>query len=283
LHHIVCPSGLICNHSFIICIPYKGIAFLSTLVYTYAYREVVFAAYFLMGGTSMNRFAIVIGTAVAAVALTLAVAAPAYAWHPKGVINKSVQNVTAGGALSDANATNTAISAKPGDVLRYVITVSNAGKPDSRGYNDMAKTVMTDTLPAGVELVSNPATRSLKVDLGLIKPGQKVTKEYQVKVVAKQDGAITNTACFTGNSTANDSPQKGCDTAVATVKIPPVTPPTTPNPTPTPQPTPPATPVAPQQPTVLPSTGISNILLPATLVSIVAFAAHRLHIKRQTI
>jgi uncharacterized repeat protein (TIGR01451 family) len=142
------------------------------------------------------------------------------AWHPKGVIVKYVENTTTASAKSDANDAAHAVAAKPGDVLKYTIVVSNTGAADSKGYNDMAKTVMTDTLPAGVELVSAPSTRAISENLGLVKPGQSITKEYLVKVTASKDGVIENKACFTGDSTANDNPQKGCDVADVKVSVP---------------------------------------------------------------
>lgn len=193
------------------------------------------------------------------------VSSTAYAWHPKGVISKKVQNVTTGSALSEADTTAAAVAAKPGDTLKYVIEVKNDGAADSKGYNDMAKTVMTDSLPAGIELVSNPAQRQITENLGLIKPGQKVTKEYLVKVTAKTNGAIQNTACFTGDSTANDNPQKGCNPAVVTVTVPvtPEEPPVTP-----------PTPEVPEviTPTELPHTGATeNILGSAVVLGLVAY------------
>lgn len=195
----------------------------------------------------------------------------AYAWHPKGAIVKKVQNITTNSALGDADTAATAVAAKPGDTLKYVIEVRNDGKPDSKGYNDMAKTVMTDTLPAGVELASNPAQRQITENLGLLKPGQVITKEYLVKVTAKQNGTITNTACFTGDSTANDAPQKGCNPAVVTVTVP-----KTPEPPVTPEnPKTPETP-APELPAELPKTGLGENILASTLaVGIAAYAIYR--------
>lgn len=180
-------------------------------------------------------------------------ASTAMAWHPEGKITKKVQNVTAGSELSEADTAAAAVAAKPGDTLKYVIEIRNDGKPDSRGYNDMAKTVLTDTLPAGIELVSNPAQRQIMENLGTIKPGKSVTKEYLVKVTASTAGAIENTACFTGDSTANDNPQQGCNPAVVTVTIP-ETPVTT-------TPETPETPVV-TTPVELPKTGAAeNIVL----------------------
>lgn len=188
-------------------------------------------------------------------AASLAVATPALAWHPKGTIIKKVQDITTNSALVDANDANSALAVNTGDTLKYVITVSNTGEADSKGYNDMAKTVMTDTLPAGIVL-ANGGGNTITENIGLIKPGQSVTKEYLVKVTAAQDGAVvTNKACFTGDSTVNDSPQKGCDNAVVKVKVPktPDTPKT------------PETPVTPEVPTIIPSTG-PEALVGTTLI-----------------
>ncbi|MDN5274666.1 MAG: hypothetical protein JWP06_567 [Candidatus Saccharibacteria bacterium] len=198
----------------------------------------------------------------------------AFAWHPQGVITKKVQNVTTNSALSEADTVAQAVAAKPGDTLKYVIEVSNNGAADSKGYNDMAKTVMTDTLPAGVELVSNPSKRMITENIGTVKPGQKVTKEYLVKVVSKTNGSIQNTACFTGDSTANDNPQKGCNPAVVTITVPPVvTPPVVTPPVVTPPAT--TTPVV-EVPAELPHTGASeNILLGSIALGAMAYAAYR--------
>lgn len=193
----------------------------------------------------------------------------AFAWHPKGVISKKVQNVTSGSALSEADTANQAVATKPGDTLRYVIEVRNDGQPASNGHNDMAKTVMTDTLPSGVELVSNPTQRQITENLGLLKPGQKVVKEYLVKVTAAKASTIQNTACFTGDSTVNDSPQQGCNPAVITVTVPPKPEvPTTP--------TVPQTPSTPEIPAELPKTGATeNILASAFVLGLTWYVAHR--------
>ncbi|HSW77340.1 MAG TPA: hypothetical protein VLG36_00905 [Candidatus Chromulinivoraceae bacterium] len=191
----------------------------------------------------------------------------AFAWHPKGVIVKKVQNVTTNSVLSDADTSATAIAAKPGDTLRYVITVTNNGAVDNSGNNDMAKTVMTDTLPSGVELVSNPAQRQISENLGTIKPGKSVTKEYLVKVTSSTDGSITNTACFTGNSTANDNPQQGCNPAVVTVTVPEI-------------PVTPVTPVTPEQPVTetpaeLPHTGMAeNVIMSSLILGAIAYISY---------
>ncbi len=182
--------------------------------------------------------AIAFSVAASAVMVGL-MAAPttAFAWHPEGKIVKKVQNVTAKSELSDANDDASAISAKPGDILTYVITVSNAQTNDD-GKNDMTNTVLTDTLPAGVELVNNAGQRTITENLGTIKPKQLVTKQYQVKVTENTDGkVITNKACFTGNTAVNDNPQSGCEVAVVKISNPKVE-----------EPTPPATPTTPTTP-----------------------------------
>jgi uncharacterized repeat protein (TIGR01451 family) len=165
---------------------------------------------------------LLVGSVVTGVILSGFIRGSVAAWHPQGQIKKSVQNVTAGGQVSDANDAKSAVQAKPGDTLKYVIEVSNTGKADSNGMNDMYKTVLTDTLPTGVELTSNPAQRQISENLGVVKPGQKVSKEYTVRVAANQadKSVITNKACFTGNSEVNDAPQSGCDNAVVNISVP---------------------------------------------------------------
>lgn len=142
----------------------------------------------------------------------------AFAWHPKADIIKKVQNVTSNSVLADANNDTSAVASKPGDTLKYVIEVSNVGQPNQQGYNDLHYTVLSDTLPAGVELVANPAQREIKENLGVLKPGQKVTKEYLVKVTSQTNGQIvTNEACVDGDSEVKDHIQHKCD--VAKVKV----------------------------------------------------------------
>lgn len=180
------------------------------------------------------------------------------AWHPDGKIKKYVQNVTTAGSLADANNATSAVQVKPGDILNYTIVVSNVAPPASNQGNDMAYTVMTDTLPAGVQLVSDPNKRTITENIGTILPGKSVTKTYQIKVVSTTNNSlIENKACFTANSVVKDNPQQGCDVAIIKNKIPPTpTPPTSNPPTPTPPtPTPPTpTPPTPTPPTPTPPT-----------------------------
>ena len=158
----------------------------------------------------MSKLTLLGVSVVTGVVAASAFATPATAWHPAGQIKKSVQNVTKNSQLVDANDANSGLTVSTGDILKYVIEVSNTGKANANGYNDMHKTVMTDSLPEGIELVSNAKKREIREDLGVIKPGQKVTKEYQVRVTADKDKTvILNEACFTGDSEVNDAPQAG--------------------------------------------------------------------------
>jgi uncharacterized repeat protein (TIGR01451 family) len=173
------------------------------------------------------------------VAAATLIVSPALAWHPVGTIQKQVQDVTSNSGVVSAKDDAHALSVAPGDILVYTITIGNHGTPDSQGKNDMASTTITDNLPKGVALVSDPSKHTVTFNnLGNIAPGASVTKTITVKVISEQDGAtIDNEACFCGNSTVNDNPQSGCDHAVVKVKVPvtpvtPVTPPTTSTPAP---------------------------------------------------
>jgi uncharacterized repeat protein (TIGR01451 family) len=205
-------------------------------------------------------------------------AAEVLAWHPKGVIKKSVMNQTTGSELADANDAASAVAAKPGETLKYVIEVRNDAKASDKNWNDMYFTKLTDTLPDGVELVSDPAKRQITEDLGVLKPGDKVTKEYLVKVTANKVVTIENEACFTGDSEVKDNPQKGCDTANVKVSIPPKEEP----PVTTPQPEPPKPQVQAAQ-TELPETGASSIIAPLAAIGsgAVAYAGRLITLKRR--
>lgn len=194
----------------------------------------------------------------AAVAVVVAVSnvASVYAWHPKGQITKSVQNVTTNSAVADANTAADAVSAKPGDTLKYVITIKDTAAAAENHYNDLAFIKLTDTLPAGVELVSNASQRTITEDLGALTPGKSVTKEYLVKVVStvKDAQVIENKACFTGDSVVKDNPQSGCDTANVKVSVPVVPPKEEPK-----KPEEPKV-LGESTPTELPSTGVESVL-----------------------
>lgn len=211
---------------------------------------------------------------VTGTALAFSMVSPVYAWHPEGKITKSVQNLSARGDLKDADDAAGAVSAQPGETLRYSITVSNPAKPADQGHNDLAFIVMTDSLPSGVELIDNPSKRIISADLGTLKPGQSVTKTYLVKVNTNIDGAvIDNKACFTGDSLVKDSPQKGCDNAVVKVTVPKSTSVVT-----AAAPVTPDTPAA-QQPTVLPATGPASLFALGGLAVIAGYAANLMRLR----
>jgi uncharacterized repeat protein (TIGR01451 family) len=219
------------------------------------------------------------------------VSSPALAWHPKGVIVKYVQNQTAGGERADANNAASAVSAKPGDILKYTIEIRNDGQSHSKGWNDMHFTKLTDTLPQGVELVSDSSKRDIVEQIGVIKAGEKVTKEYLVKVTSTKDGdVIENEACFTGDSEVKDQPQKGCDPANVKVTVPeeeepPVEEPPVEEP---PVEEPPVEEPKEEEPKVegvdtLPETGASSLIAPAAAIGsgALAYAGRLVMLKRR--
>jgi uncharacterized repeat protein (TIGR01451 family) len=166
----------------------------------------------------------------------------AAAWHPNGVITKGVTNVTAGQTtVSAANTLSDAISAKPGDVLKYSIVITNAS-PTANSYDDLAFVKFADALPTGVTLVSGQTQETI----GPIKAQKSVTRTITVKVDADaQDGdVLRNDACFSGEASNHEAgtQQNKCDSAYVKVTVPQATPTPTPKPTATPLATPVATP-----------------------------------------
>jgi uncharacterized repeat protein (TIGR01451 family) len=223
-------------------------------------------------------------SSVLGIALAAVVASPAYACCPVGSINKSVEDITTSSALVDANTNSTALSVNSGDTLEYVITIKNSGNVEANGDDDMLNTVMTDTLPSGIELVSNPTQTTITDNVGTVGAGKSVSLTYDVKVTSTDNGAyITNRATYTAKSVNNQDNQSGCDVAVVQVTVP-VAP--TPTPTPTPTPVAPTTPVVTTPtatvttPTALPNTGPGNIIIPAVIVSVLGYVAYSFKLKR---
>jgi hypothetical protein len=220
-----------------------------------------------------------------AVTILTAIAAPVFAADdPATTIKTSVQNQTTNGALSDANTDDEAVLAKTGDILKYVIEIkNNADKSDD---NDLSSGKLTDNLPAGIELVSNPNKRDVTDDFGTIKPGDTVTKQFLVKVDAGKDGeTIENRGCFTGEYAKHNKPLSACDSAFIKIDLDgkkdeqPST--TTPEPTQTEQPQ--QTPTPTSTPSEdLPTTGPSDVVAPMAALSagVLAYAARLLYLKR---
>lgn len=89
-----------------------------------------------------------------------------------------MQDQTTNSAVVDSNNASTALAINSGDTLVYTVKVSNTGAAASNGDDNMVNTLMTDTLPTGVELVRNPSERTITENLGTIAPGQLITKAY---------------------------------------------------------------------------------------------------------
>ncbi len=202
-------------------------------------------------------------SAVTGVVLAAVVAAPAFAWHPELKVTKYVTNITANGEMADANTSETAVSTKTGDTIKYTIVVENTAPAADKGYNDLHFTKLVDELPDGVELASGDD--KIVEELGVLKPGDKVTKEYTLKVTSEKDGdVIFNEACATGNSEVKDAFRKDCDKAVIKVTVPPA--PEEPK----------------EEPEVLPSTGPAGIALGAGAATILGYAANLIRLKRRS-
>jgi len=227
--------------------------------------------------------------AAISVGATLIAAQPALAWHPEVDVIKKVQNVTSGSILADANTNYAAVAAKPGDTLKYVIVISNPAKAADKKWNDLVKITLTDDLPTGVELVSNPATRKITEKIDRLTPGQKVTKEYTVKVTSKTNGAyLDNKVCIDGNSEANDAYRKDCDNAIVRVNVPVTPKPEQPKPE-QPKPEQPKseepkkeTPVVTETPAVIPSTGPEAFAVTGLGISAAAYGAVRVARSKRT-
>jgi uncharacterized repeat protein (TIGR01451 family) len=206
-----------------------------------------------------------LSTLVVGVALAGAFAVPAYAWHPQVKITKYVTNQTASGQMADANDAAHAVGVKPGDVIKYTIVVENPAQPAAESHNDLYFTKLTDSLPAGVELVSDPSDREIAEDLGVLTPGQKITKEYLLKVTSQTNNdVVVNKACVAGDSKVKDAPRKDCDEAVIKVTV-----------------TPPETPKTPETPQVMPETGAAGVFTVAAGSAVLGYIGNLIRIKRR--
>ena len=217
----------------------------------------------------MNNVKIAAITVLAGTLLAGSFTATTYAWHPEVKITKYVTNVSTSGEQTDANTTGTAVSTKPGDTIKYTMVIENPASSASNGHNDLHFTKMTDELPTGVELVNDTSKRKIVESLGVLKPGDKITKEYTLKVTSTKDGdVIINEACVSGDSEVKDAPRSDCNKAVIKVKVPPVTPPKNPEP-------------PKEEPKVLPQTGPANAIVSAGAVSILGYLGNLLRLKRR--
>jgi uncharacterized repeat protein (TIGR01451 family) len=227
----------------------------------------------------ISTIKVLASSTVTGIALAGLVAAPAFACTPKGTIIKYVQNQTTGSKMVDANTAADALEVHPGDTLVYTVVVSNNGGDTKNNADAMIETVLTDTLPTGVTAVSG--TASIKETIGTINEKSKVTKTYTVKVDANATNGqvITNKACFTGEATDHNKKmhQENCDVAIIKVNVP-KTPdtPTTPE-----TPTTPTTPQVESEATTLPSTGPSDLLMPAGIAGGLGYFGNLLRLKRK--
>jgi uncharacterized repeat protein (TIGR01451 family)/LPXTG-motif cell wall-anchored protein len=234
----------------------------------------------------MKKRTMLANAGVSGAVLAVLTVVPAMACYPQGSIIKEVEDNTTSSKLVDANTSADALAVNQGDTLTYSITIANAEATEGNGQADMTNVMLTDALPAGVQLVSDPSTTTITENLGTIKAKGSVTKTYQVKVTATTDGqVITNKACYTSSSNIGATyDQAGCDTAVVKVSVPTPTPTPTPIPTPTPTPTP-TTPASttPTTPTTtsLPNTGAGNVAIVAVGAVVLAYAANILRLRRR--
>lgn len=185
----------------------------------------------------------------------------AVACHPLGAIHKNVIDETTHTQEVAADSESTALQVHTGDTVTYVINITNLG--GSTNADDMVQTLITDDLPAGVQLVSNDP-----YNLGTVAHGSSVVRKVHVTITANAGATIKNTACFTGDSTDHKQPQQGCDVAYIKVVA---------APTPSPSPSPSHSPSVSPSPSPVPvggsgSGGSTPSALPETGASLAATA-----------
>jgi hypothetical protein len=176
-------------------------------------------------------YILVCALCTATIAGNLLSAVVAAAQDPKVSIKLAVQNQTTNSELSPADNKDSALVAKPGDILKYVVTITNESEESQDNKNDFVSAKVISALPASIELVSNVDTREINEDLGTIKPGKTATKQFVVRVAAKDAGSIESKACFTGRYDAQNKPQSDCESAFVAVSVPAAEKPATPAPT----------------------------------------------------
>lgn len=204
----------------------------------------------------------------------------------KATITKSVQNQTTNSAVAAADTKEDALQAKTGDILKYVIELKNNSDKELKTIK------ITDSLPAGVELVSNSAQRTITEEIAAIKAGESVTKQIIVKVTAGKDGdIIDNQACFTATLDSETTEQHECNSAAIRIGEKPAEQQPAPAPTkPETEAKPEAKPTETPQPAAtakaedLPTTGPSDVIAPLAAISTGAlgYLSRLLVLKRRT-
>jgi uncharacterized repeat protein (TIGR01451 family) len=221
----------------------------------------------------MKKVSLFGGATVTSIVVTTVIATPVLACYPQGKIVKTVQDNTTNSAAIH-NTSSSPLTVDQGDTLTYTVTVSNQETQEGDQHQaDMTNVVMTDALPAGVQLVGDPSETTITENLGTIPANGKISREYKVTVTATQDGTeLTNKACYTSESNLGKNyNESNCDYAYVKVHVPAV-PPTTPT-----APTTPTTPTTPA--TTLPDTG-STALSTSIFVGGATVVAYILNVLR---
>jgi len=147
-----------------------------------------------------------------AFAATVSFGATALADAPVGVVNMTVVDVTNGSMPNDAITKSSAQPVYPRDTLEYQILVTNQAIDET---DQMVDTVVTDSLPAGLTLVSED-----NLSLGVVDPFSSVMVNVTATVNSTASGIIENQACFTSSSLDGASSQSGCNISMVNVLAP---------------------------------------------------------------
>lgn len=168
--------------------------------------------------------------------------------RPEGKIAKEV--IADNGEFIGADARIVAVTRKPGETFQYRILVEN------KGNAPLTNVVVRDTLPAGIELVSDPARREIEHPMADIPAGAARVLNLTVRVTSqKDDEYINNIACF---SAAGG--QKDCNNAYIRTDVPPAAAPAA------------VTPPVPEQPSASPAV-VQPVRLPEAGSGVLAAVA----------
>jgi uncharacterized repeat protein (TIGR01451 family) len=192
--------------------------------------------------TTTKVYIMICALCTASIAGNLLSAVVNAAQEPAVSIKMTVQNQTTNSAPSDADTKEAALAAKPGDILKYVMTVTNTAEEAEDAKNDFTSVKVISALPAGLELVSDSSVREITEQLGTLTPGKAATKEFMARVTSRGGDSVESKACFTGSYEKQSKPLSDCESAfaaIAAASTPPATPaPVETKPNPTPEPTP---------------------------------------------